>query len=99
MDGLMGFQGKEFTQGMKQLVINLKQFNDIEKQQNNFKAEWTIQQTAKGLGIGEATVRRIMAEHNKNQQNVPANLPKARGRPEYTIPSFLQHIVRKYIRD
>jgi len=33
MDGLMGFQGKEFTQGMKQLVINLKQFNDIEKQQ------------------------------------------------------------------
>jgi len=99
MDGLMGFQGKEFTQGMKQLVINLKQFNDIEKQQNNFNAEWTIQQTAKGLGIGEATVRRIMAEHNKNQQNVSANLPKARGRPEYTIPFFLQHIVRKYIRD
>jgi len=26
----MAFQGKELTQGMKQLVINLKQFYDIQ---------------------------------------------------------------------
>ncbi len=94
----MAFQGKEFTQGMKQLVINLKQFNDIERRQNNLKAVWAIQQTAKGLGIGKATVRRIMAEYNKNKQNVPADLPKARGRPEYMIPKDLQPVVRQYIR-
>ena len=63
----MSFQGKEFTQGMKQLVINLKQFNDIESRQKTFKAVWAIEQTAKGLGIGQATVRRIMAEYNKNK--------------------------------
>jgi transposase len=94
----MAFQGKEFTHGMKQLVINLKQFNDIERRQNNFKAVWAIHQTAKGLGIGEATVRRIMAEYNKNKQKVAANLPKARGRPEYMIPKDLQPVVRQYIR-
>ena len=63
----MSFQGKEFTQDMKQLVINLKQFNDIERRKNKFKAVWAavwaIEQTAKGLGIGQATVRRIMAEY------------------------------------
>jgi transposase len=94
----MAFQGKEFTQGMKQLVINLKQFNDIERRQNNLKAVWAIQQTAKGLGIGEATVRRIMAEFNKNKQDIPPDLPKARGRPEHIIPKDLQPVVRQYIR-
>jgi transposase len=94
----MAFQGKVFTFGMKQLVVNLKQYFDIERYQNNLKAEWAIQQTARALGIGEATVRRIMAEYNKNQQTVPTNLPKARGRPEYTIPNDLQPVVRQYIR-
>ena len=94
----MSFQGREFTQDMKQLVINLKQFNDIERRKKNFKAIWTIEQTAKGLGIGEATVRRIMAEYNKNRQSVPEDAIKTRGKPEYTIPQHLQPMVRKYIR-
>ena len=94
----MAFQGKEFTQGMRQLVVNLKQFNDIERRQNNFKAAWTIEQTAIGLGIGEATVRRIMAEYNKNKQHIPEDQPKARGRPEHIVPKELQTVVRQYIR-
>lgn len=94
----MSFQGKEFSQDMKQLVINFKQFNDIERCKMKLKSVWAIEQTAKGLGIGQATVRRIMAEYNKNKQNVPADLPKARGKPEYTIPQDLQPVVRHYIR-
>ena len=94
----MPFQGKEFTQGMKQLVINLKQFNDITRCQKELKAVWAIEQTAKGLGIGQATVRRIMAEYNKNKQNVPDSLSKSRGKPEFTIPQSLQPVVRQYIR-
>jgi len=94
----MSFQGKEFTPGMKQLVINLKEFNDIERRENSYKGVWAIEQTAKGLGIGEATVRRIMAEYNKNKQSVPDSEPKTRGKPEYTIPQSLQPVVRKYIR-
>jgi hypothetical protein len=94
----MSFQGKEFTQGMRQLVINLKQFNDIEKRKNNLKAVWAIEQTARGLGIGQATIRRIMAEYNKNKQKIPTSAAKTRGRPEYAIPQCLQPVVRKYIR-
>jgi len=94
----MSFQGREFTQGMKQLVINLKQFNDIERREKGLKAIWSIEQTAKGLSIGEATVRRLMAEYNKNKQNVPENYSKSRGKPEYTIPNDLQSVVRHYIR-
>jgi len=94
----MSFQGKEFTQDMKQLVINLKQFNDIEKCKNEFKAVWSIEQTAMGLGIGQATVRRIMAEYNKNKQSVPDKASKTRGKPEYVIPQTLQPVVRQYIR-
>lgn len=94
----MSFQGKEFSPEMKQLVINLKEFNDLEKQRQGYKAIWSIEQTAKGLGIGEATVRRIMAEYNKNSQAVPLSAPKQRGKPEYSVPSSLLPIVRKYIR-
>jgi len=94
----MSFQGKEFTPGMKQLVINLKEFNDIGRHENNYKAVWAIEQTAKGLGIGQATVRRIMSEYNKNKQSVPDSEPKTRGKPEYAIPQSLQPVVRQYIR-
>ena len=97
--GLVAFQGREFTQGMKQLVVNLKRFNDVERFKNEQKALWSIVQTAEGLDIGEATVRRIMAEYNKNKQNVPADSPKARGRPDFTIPSGIQPVVRRYIRN
>ena len=75
----MSFQGKEFTQGMKQLVISLKEFNDIERRENDYKAVWAIEQTAKGLGIGQATVRRIMAEYNKKYPiQAPLGLEKIR---------------------
>jgi hypothetical protein len=94
----MSFQGQEFTPGMKQLVINLKNFNDLERRRKNYKAIWAIEQTAKGLGIGEATVRRIMAEYNKNMQAIPDIAPKRRGKPEYAVPQNLQPVVRKYIR-
>jgi len=94
----MSFQGKEFNQGMKQLVINLKHFFDTERLKKGMKAVWSIEQTAKSLDIGEATVRRIMAEYNKNKQDIPDNLPKPRGKPEYLIHKDLQPVVRKYIR-
>ena len=49
----MSFQGMEFTQGMKQFVVNLKQFNDAEKIKEGQNANWAIRRTAEGLGIFE----------------------------------------------
>lgn len=88
----------EFTPGMKQFVVNLKQFNDAEKIKEGQNANWAIKRTAEGLGIGEATVRRVMAEYNKNKQNIPNKPKKSRGRPDFSIPGKIQPIVRKFIR-
>lgn len=44
----MSFQGKEFNQGMKQLIINLKEYYDTERAKNGKRANWAIEQTAKG---------------------------------------------------
>ena len=94
----MSFQGKEFTPEMRQLVVNLMRFNDDERRKNKFKAIWAIERTAKGLGIGEATVRRIMAEYNRNKGAVPDRERKTRGKPEYAIPDRLLPAIRRYIR-
>lgn len=94
----MSFQGKEFTIGMKQLVVNLKKIFDEKRKSGNFSADWSVKQTAKGLGIGEATVRRIMAEYNKNSRSCPDSEQKGRGKPCYTIPTSYRNIVRDYIR-
>ncbi len=94
----MSFQGKEFTQGMKQLVVNLKKFFDEKRKKKNLSADWSVSQTATGLGIGEATVRRIMAEYNKNSCSFSDAGQKDRGKPCYTIPTSYRNIVRDYIR-
>jgi len=61
----MSFKGKEFSPEMIQFVVGLRNYFTIEK-----KAGATIStknptlRTAEGLGIGEATVKRIMARYN-----------------------------------
>lgn len=98
MSSKVSFKGKEFTPGMKQLVVNLRNTYEHERYEKGFATKWTIEQTAKGLNIGEATVRRILADYNKNNGKILDRLPKSKGRPEYTIPSELQPVVRQYIR-
>ena len=93
----MAFQGKEFTPEMKQLVVNLKQHFDEEK-----KAGRTIStknatgRVAKGLGVGEATVKRIMAADKQGKDIVAEE--KERGKPPYRLSLNLQPIIREFIR-
>ena len=94
---IMAFQGKEFTPEMKQLVVNLKQHFDEEK-----KAGRTIStknatgRVAKGLGVGEATVKRIMAADKQGKGIVAEE--KERGKPPYRLSLNLQPIIREFIR-
>jgi len=93
----MAFQGKEFTPEMKQLVVNLKQHFDEEK-----KAGRTVLtknatgRVAKGLGVGEATVKRIMAIDKQGKDIVAEE--KERGKPPYRLSLNLQPIIREFIR-
>jgi hypothetical protein len=68
----------------------------LKEDKKNYKSPWAIKQTAKG--VGEATVRRIMAEYNKNKKTIPDVPAKARGKPEYVVPQGVLPIVREYIR-
>lgn len=95
----MSFQGKEFTPEMIQLIVNLKRSYDAEKRAGPVVATINpVQRVAKGLGIGEASVKRIMARYNKDGQKVITRPYKPRGRPEYRVTTNLQPIIREYIR-
>ena len=52
---------------------------------------------ADAIGIGLATVNRIMASYNKDPKSLD-ELPQPRGRPEYAVDASQQEIVRAHIR-
>jgi len=79
----MAFQGKEFSSDMKQVIVNLKlHFDEEKKAGKSVLTKNAAGRVANGLGIGEATVKRIMAAHrlvknyvveekNKRQATIP----------------------------
>ena len=97
MEAVMDFQGKEFTPAMKQMVVNLKLHFDGEKKAGKLiSTKNTIKRVAHGLGIGEATVKRIMAA--KNQGKKFAVEEKERGKPPCRLSLNLQPVIREFVR-
>ena len=93
----MAFQGKEFTPEMKQLVVSLKQHFDEEKKAGKaVSTKNAVGRVAHGLGIGEATVKRIMA--TLKQKKVVVVEEKERGKPPYRLSPNLQPVIREFIR-
>jgi hypothetical protein len=69
----MSHRGKEFTPAMKRMVVKLKQHFDAERDAGSVVlTKDSSGRTAKALDIGKATVKRIMAEYNKNGQKIMA---------------------------
>ena len=95
----MSFQGKDFTPEMQQLVINLKLHFDEERK--NYKEVSTRNPTrrmAQGLGIGEVTVKRIIADYRKQGATPQAPSWQPKGKPEYRAAVNLQPVIREYVR-
>jgi len=93
----MSFKGKEFTPEMNQLIINLKLHFDSEKGASRFvSTKNATERVAQGLGIGEATVKRIMAEH-KHVKGIISEI-KERGKPPYRLAMNLNPVIRGFIR-
>ncbi|MBF0226336.1 MAG: hypothetical protein HQK76_12850 [Desulfobacterales bacterium] len=93
----MAFQGKEFTPEMKQLVVNLKvHFDEEKKNGKTVSTRNAAGRVAQGLGIGESTVKRIMAAHKLGK--VVEIEDKERGKPQYRLSLNLQPFIRDYIR-
>lgn len=95
----MSHRGKEFTPEMKQLVVRLKQYFDAERAVGPaVLTKDSAGRTAKALGIGKVTVKRIMAEYNKNDRQIIIKPPAPRGKPDYQVAINLQPIIRQYVR-
>lgn len=92
-------QGRQFSPEMIRFVVNLKRHYDDEKKTGRVvSTKNSTHRVAKGLGIGEATVKRIMSRYQRDGQRVISPISKARGKPVPQVSSNLQPVVREYIR-
>lgn len=91
---MVSCRGKPLTPEIKKLAVSVKQYFDRKKLT---PAEPSVNRTADALGIGIATVKRIMADYNRDPGLIdkPAKL---RGRPIYAVSVSYQESTRSYIR-
>jgi transposase len=75
-------------------VVSVKQYFDRNKFQ---PSESSARRTADALGIGQATVKRVMADYGRDPSllDEPA---KIRGRPAHAVSASNQELVRTFIR-
>ena len=87
-------RGKPLTSETKKLIVSVKQYFD---QNKLTPKELRFKRTADALGVGVATVKRIMADYNRDPLLLDEP-SKMRGRPHYAIDASYQESVRSYIR-
>lgn len=90
-------RGKPLTPEVKKLVVSVKKYFDRSQLDSTLQDEPSTKQTAFAMGIGEASVKRIMADYNQNP-NLLDEPPKNRGHRSHSISTSYQEIVRQYIR-
>jgi len=89
-------KGKPLFPEEKKLLVSVKHYFDRNKSDFGCK-ESSAQMTADALGLGLATVNRVMANYHRDPDSVNAR-PQSRGRPAYAIDISHQEAVRTYIR-
>ena len=95
----MSFQGKQLSAEITELVVRLKEYHDEERKACKFvPTKDPAGRTAQALGLGVATVKRIMARYTQSGGEVVVRVPQRPGRPPSRISSNIQPIVRQFIR-
>lgn len=95
----MSFQGKQLPPEMVEMVVRLKNHYDQERKKSEFvSTKNPAQRTADSLGIGIATVKRIMSRYKKDDEKVVYTIKQRPGRPLSSICPIAQPIVRTFIR-
>jgi len=91
---MTSIRGRPLTPETKKLVVLIKQYFD----RNKFKPmEPSTKRTADALDIGIATVKRVMADYNRDPKLLDGPA-KMRGRPAHAVSASYQEAVRSYIR-
>ena len=94
----MGTQGKSLTVEEKETIVTLKKYFDRIKDDDHEQSNPSVQRVVNALGCGIATVKRVMADHNRGviftqQEKIH------KGRPPRILSESLQAITREYIRE
>lgn len=93
----MAQQGRAISPDIKKAIVQLKQYFDRTQSDSLEQSRPSIEKTASALGVGLITVRRVMADFNKDPALLE-QLPKEKGRPSHVIPNATQSLIRDYIR-
>ena len=89
-------KGKHLLPEGKRLLISVKQYFDSNRSEFG-SSESAAQMTADALGLGLATVNRVLGQYHKDP-DIINELPQIRGHRAYSIDTTNQEAVRAYIR-
>ncbi|NQU65207.1 MAG: hypothetical protein HQ517_13120 [SAR324 cluster bacterium] len=93
----MTIQGKPLTPEVKKLIVSVKLYFDRFKSKKEVSVS-SVQRTAEAVSIGTATVKRIMADYNRNP-DLLEQPPSDRGRKSHAIDASYQEKVRTFVRE
>lgn len=93
----MGRQGSPLSPEMKKTAVKLKHYFDRTKNDSKEQELTSAEKSAHALDIGIASVRRIMADYNRDPDSFQKE-PLPRGRPKRIVCESSQAIARDYIR-
>lgn len=93
----MGTQGSPLSAETKSTIVTLKAYFDRTRDDAREEKSHAVDRVANALGVGVATVKRVMAEHHRgvNFFDVPA---ARRGRPDHSLSDSFQTITREHVR-
>lgn len=89
-------KGKPLAPEEKKAIVALKAYFDRNKLGFGLQ-ETSAQLVSEALGMGLATVNRVMAAYNKDPNSITAQ-PQLRGRPTHAVDASFQEMIRSYIR-
>lgn len=93
----MGTQGKPLTPQDKEIIVKLKKYFDETKADPQEQACPSVERVVNALEISTATVKRVMADHNRGVNFLDQDA-LYRGRPPRALPDSLQTVTREYVR-
>lgn len=94
----MGTQGKPLSAKEKETIVLLKQYFDRIRDDPQEQASSSVQRVVNALGIGVATVKRVMADYNR-EVDFAGQEEIHRGRPPRALSESMQSVTREYVRE
>jgi transposase len=93
----MTTQGKALTLKEKETIVALKKYFDRTRDDLLEQASPSVQKVVNALGVGVATVKRVMADHNRGV-NFKEQDKLHKGRPPRALSDSMQTATREYVR-